>query len=673
MRPRFEISHRADIQGLRAIAIALVVLAHAGVPGFDGGFIGVDVFFVLSGYLITRLLIHERLENGQIGYARFLARRLRRLLPALLVMLVVTQVAATFLLSDYEVRMQTGALAFALTWTSNFFFAFADFDYFAALKAQDLYLHTWSLGIEEQFYVIWPLLLMASLAWGSSIADCRRVLVVVLGSVLTVSLALCLYWSMAEPLLAFYMMPSRGWQFSAGALIFVVVCLYRDSDSGGKKDLARDRICLLGGVAGLTLIVGSAFTLHSELPYPSLYALLPTLGAAAMILGGTAQPSGLNHLLSSRPLNWLGDRSYSLYLWHWPILSLGDAYGLAADPAGVLFLVVLSAFIADLSYRYVERPFWKGQFSSAGVRPTILVALLSIVAAVGLSQTFRAVVKTDAALVVDARGGYNPRVDAPLIYSAGFDCDTGHFSAELKPCVAGDSDARHTAVLLGDSIGAQWVSLLPELFPAPEWQLTVLTKSACAIVDEEYYYDKAGGTYDVCTQWRNAALDYLTELQPDVVFVGSSSGYEFTESQWIDGTERVLDQLSAAAGNVIVIPGTPTLSFDGPSCLQEPYRFSSRISDSERECEEAMTSLRHEKVAKYLTVAAKEFSRVTLLNLNELVCPQRRCAAQRLDGLVVFRDQQHLTNSFVLGNTAEVHRQLKALELVPAALSKTSL
>ena len=160
----FKLSYRPDIQGLRAVAILLVVLAHAGIPAFSGGFVGVDVFFVLSGYLISGLLIQEYEANGNIRLVAFIGRRLKRLLPALLAMLCIVIVAASALLSAYQVEQQSASIVYAATWTSNIYFAVTTFDYFSTPQSQDLFLHTWSLGVEEQFYIFWPLLLLVSLA-----------------------------------------------------------------------------------------------------------------------------------------------------------------------------------------------------------------------------------------------------------------------------------------------------------------------------------------------------------------------------------------------------------------------------------------------------------------------------------------------------------------------------
>ena len=211
MTSESKIQYRQDIQGLRAIAISIVVMAHANIPGFAGGFVGVDVFFVLSGFLITGILVKERLATGTIRYATFLSRRLKRLLPALLVMLVTVLFLASMLLSSYEVQMQTGSFPYSATWTSNFYFAFAEFDYFAVLKAKDLFLHTWSLGIEEQFYVIWPWMVMLSFAIAtiSSTPNCHfRHLIHVIAVVFLAGIGLCLYWAHTNTLLSFYMMPT---------------------------------------------------------------------------------------------------------------------------------------------------------------------------------------------------------------------------------------------------------------------------------------------------------------------------------------------------------------------------------------------------------------------------------------------------------------------------------
>ena len=350
--------------------------------GFAGGFVGVDVFFVLSGYLISGLLLQERLSTGRIRYGRFLTRRLRRLLPAMIAMLVIVMALALSLLSAYEVRMQTGSFAFSATWTSNFFFALSEFDYFSALQAKDLFLHTWSLGVEEQFYLVWPGLIALTFVFAGSGPEPgrhRKLLLTIFSSVLVISLALCLHWALFSPLLGFYMMPARGWQFALGAIVFVYGQEF-DASRLEKSSLAAPRLLRLPlAPAGILLIVGSAVFLSPKLTYPSFYALFPSIGAALVILSGGPDHSLLSrNVLVSRPFVWLGDHSYSLYLWHWPVLLFGGAYGMVDSIGGLLSLFLISTILAMLSYKFVERPWWKGRYSGTTPVYTMLFSFLAI-------------------------------------------------------------------------------------------------------------------------------------------------------------------------------------------------------------------------------------------------------------------------------------------------------
>jgi hypothetical protein len=246
----------------------------------------------------------------------------------------------------------------------------------------------------------------------------------------------------------------------------------------------------------------------------------------------------------------------------------------------------------------------------------------------------------------------------PAIYAHGCDSWTTH--SDINPCIIGKPSANKTIVLIGDSIGAQWVSLLPGLFKSPEWRTIVLTKSACAMVDEDYFYGRIGQIYTICTEWRRKSLEYLSSLRPDIIFVGSAATYEFSESQWINGSSRVLARLSSAAKHVIVIPGTPSLSFNGPSCLERHATHASKIDA----CREPLTSTQAAEVAHYLKIAVQAFPNAKLLNLNDLACPEGICSALTTDGLTVFRDTQHLTNTFVRAQLPAVTKRIEKLGLI---------
>ncbi len=647
-------AYRPDLQGLRAIAIGLVVLAHAGLPLFAGGYIGVDVFFVLSGFLITRLLDTDLQETGHIRIARFYARRLQRLLPALMVMLVSAGLAAHWLLSQREALAVTGSMPFAMVWLSNWYFTFLTTGYFDELSSKDLFLHTWSLGVEEQFYLIWPVV------FGLLAKYTGKKRAVALSAVLLASFTLCLYWTFTHPHSAFYLMPSRIWELGLGGLVYLLL-----SDQPGRGWLrspiipaAPARVLLYVGVL---LISTAAITLPAHLAYPGAWALLPSVGAALIIAGGQCLPAGSVNPLGHRSLIWLGDRSYSLYLWHWPVLVLGFSYGLRGQPAETLALILLALLLSIVSYRLIEHPFWKGRLSDGQPRMIVLVSLLVILTGLLLQA------QTTKELTLQGHSetaATTQPLDAPVIYS--MPCDSWYFSASVEPCVFTGEAPSRTAVLLGDSIGVQWFSAIQAVFSGADWRLIVFTKSSCPMVDEDYFYPRIGKVNAVCSQWRAAVLDEILNIKPDVVVVGTAASYDFRDDQWRDGSRRVLQHLARAAKQVLVIPATPVLGFDGPGCLAR-YPAPAEAAKARAACTatgavQAVQPLHHN-----LQQAANNLPNVHVTDFTDLVCPLGNCSAVSDRGVVVYRDSQHLTDSFVRSVTTDIHARLHAL-LTPAGI-----
>jgi len=651
MNSRYSLRHRADIQGLRAIAILLVVLNHANVPGFSGGFIGVDVFFVLSGYLISGILIKEHRQSGRINYFAFIARRLKRLYPALFVVIVSTIFLASYVLSSYEYSQQAGSAPYAATWISNFYFVFSVNDYFAQLKARDLFLHTWSLGVEEQFYLLWPFVLLS--LFGLSVStketrDKRLSLLSGLGILFVASLALSLYWSGENPAYSFYMMPARIWQFALGASLFVLL----------DRETVADRLEAMAGYAvyaGIGLIIGSALFLDQQVTYPGFWALIPSLGAVLVIAGGSFRSDRVQNTFISNPVMvWFGDRSYSWYLWHWPILVLGFAWFGQPGYFVIAVLISISLLLTTLSYRYVELPFWKGTLGSRPPLPVFASTLALMLLLVGLLPRAPALLAVD----VPQRGKSDTRDarnDLPVIYRRG--CDTSINSAEVLPCINTTQRTSKTAVLIGDSIGAQWFSAFSEIYTPPDWRLIVLTKAACPIIDRDFFYSKIRKTFTTCRQWRDGALDYVETIHPDVVFMGSdNSYYDFTKNQWINGTRRILDHLAPVSGRVVILPGTPWLHIDGPSCIEKQGRAGCSFKLPLRS--------RTSESAEYLASAAGGFGNTAVLSLNDLVCPGNICSARTRNGIPVYRDNKHLTDSFVRTLIPEIRARLQKMGLV---------
>lgn len=436
----YRLGYRGDVEGLRAVAILLVVACHAGVTWLAGGFVGVDVFYVLSGYLITGLLVQEIHTNGRLNFANFYARRLRRLMPALLLMLLVTCVLCRLLMSPWNQPTQAWAATSAAVWLSNFYFAFMHLDYFGSSAQSILFLHTWSLGVEEQFYLVWPLLAVVAMgAWrGAKRQPTLTRLKWAFGAVFMVAFVLSFYWTSRAPRLAFYMMPARAWQFALGGLAFLAVGTPRFRVS--TPTLGR-MWSMAAGWLGLGLIAASALLIDGSTPYPGWWALAPTIGAALVVVGVGTQESwySANRWLATRPMQSLGRVSYSWYLWHWPILLIGTQLVDTRNGWNRLLVVIVSLLFAAASYRFFETPIRHNRKLLTRPRRAVVAGLAIIVCAGGAGLLWHHATK-----IRDSNPIVSAHADAPIIYDMG--CDDWYHSAVVKPCEFGKPDANHIAV-----------------------------------------------------------------------------------------------------------------------------------------------------------------------------------------------------------------------------------
>ena len=648
----FSLTFRPDLQGLRALAVVLVILGHFEIQPFTGGFVGVDVFFVLSGYLISGLLVKEYQYYGRIAFLGFYARRLKRLFPALAVMIGTSTVAAQLLLLENEKRNLLSSLSFAATWTSNIFFSFRSYGYFDELANKDLFLHTWSLGVEEQFYLIWPVLLLFLFRASSNKTHrVRNNLMLLAGITLSISI----YWTSVSATTAFYLMPARIWQFALGAFIFLLELSPVKIFSHRQQD--QSYIFAWAHWFGIALIVASAVAFDKTILYPGGWSLVPTLGAALVIATGARHLNAGSWVqpLGSSTLVWIGDRSYSLYLWHWPVLMIGSALDLTVNSNGIVAMLAFTLLLAVFTYRLVELPCWRGSFSLAKSRfvlPMIIFLMSSAVATdfhIGRREMPLQTYSNEQRIT-------QIRTDVPVIYR--MQCDAWFAHAELQPCVFESGTPLHTVVLVGDSIGAQWFSAIREIYKAPEWRIVLFTKSSCPMVDEDYFYQRIGRVYEVCTEWRNKVLDSIESMRPDAVFIGSASTYGFSKNQWANGSARVLARASKAAKQVFVIAGTPSLKSDGPNCIARNLQDGG--NPHPLACQEKTVFGQIERVADYLQRAARGIKNVRVLNLNNLVCPDGLCAAVSEEGVPTFRDSQHLTDSFVRTLVPKIALAIKA-------------
>ncbi len=363
--------YRSEVDGLRALAVIPVILFHAGITGFSGGFVGVDMFFVISGYLITTIISAE-LAAGTFTLAAFYERRIRRILPALFFVMLACLPFAWWLLLPHELVAFGRSLIAVVVFVSNLLF-WQDSDYFAADSELIPLLHTWSLAVEEQYYVLFPLLLM--LCW--HLGRRKLMLIITLIAALSLGLAITLASGVGDAATNFYLLPSRAWELMTGAACAFYLQRY---------PLRQSRLGAGLSLAGLCLIVGSIIGLDDSVPFPGLYAIPPVLGTALIIISAHSR-SGVGRMLSLKALVALGLLSYSAYLWHQPLFAFTRLY-LADEPSHLLMLsLAASAFVlAFISWRFIEKPFRNRKNFSQ--RQIFLMALAASSALIVLALSF---------------------------------------------------------------------------------------------------------------------------------------------------------------------------------------------------------------------------------------------------------------------------------------------
>jgi peptidoglycan/LPS O-acetylase OafA/YrhL len=338
---------RPDIQGLRALAILLVVLYHAGVPAFSGGYVGVDVFFVVSGYLITGQLADEAVKTGRISLAGFYLKRIRRLLPSAVLVIVVTLlVARAFAPARFSQHLSVDGI-FAALYVLNYRLAAEGAGYQHAGAAPSALQHFWLLGVEEQFYVCWPLLIIAAMVltrrWW------RDLLPVLFLVVIAVSLYISQYLLAVDAPLSYFAVQSRAWEFGVGAIVAL---------ASGPLAPLRPRLRAAAFFAGLAVIIGADFSYNAATAFPGVHAVVPVVGAALVIGAGCGRPLKAEAILGARVMQWLGEVAYPWYLWHWPVLVLAPyiwprvTFGWPLN----LGLVILSLVPAAATYYALEVP-----------------------------------------------------------------------------------------------------------------------------------------------------------------------------------------------------------------------------------------------------------------------------------------------------------------------------
>jgi peptidoglycan/LPS O-acetylase OafA/YrhL len=667
---------RPDVEGLRAIAVGLVLLYHAGLPSLSGGFVGVDVFFVISGFLITGLLVKEVQRTGTISLAGFYARRAKRLLPAAATVLATTVALTMVFIPRVSWEEIGGDIVASALYVVNWRLADRSVDYLAEDSEASPVQHYWSLAVEEQYYLVWPLVLLAVVFLlrkrGKQLGNH---LWIGLGLIAVPSFAWSVYYTMAEPPVAFFVTTTRMWEMAIGGAVALGAVWFTKLPQA---------VAVLLGWLGVAAIVTSAFVYDTSAEWPGYAAALPTLGTAAVIAAGfAAGRRGPIAVLGTRPFTWVGGLSYSLYLWHWPMIVAAASYWEGLTPAKGLAVALFSFVPAWLTLKYIENPI---RFSSTTFKvPRNSLKLGAVLSVTGVALGFGLVGVTAAVAgggVVDAKGAaaiegppsaFKPQKsaeamvpdpleatdDVPEAYDKG--CQVDVLSAEPVACTYGDPDGDTTVTLVGDSKALQWISALDTIGKERGWRVVTYTKSACTFADVTISQD--GKPYDSCTKWSLAVTSKLLQDQPDVVLTsqgrqkalkdpGNAQGGSSAEAM-VEGMTARWSRLAKAGITVAVLRDNPY----PPDEVGPVYKCVDANREDLAKCTFDRSDGEKQGGGPVQLEAVKEAPGVELIDLNDYICPGEVCPPV-IGDVLIYRQGSHLTKTYVDSLAPRLERAL---------------
>ena len=604
-----------QIQGLRALAALLVTIFHARLV--PGGFIGVDIFYVISGYLITGLILREIENTGKLDLNAFYQRRIKRLLPTSVFVLFSTAIVGIFVLPAITRDALGRDLFAAAAYISNYLFAWWQNDYQNLNATPSPFIHYWSLAVEEQFYVVWPIFLLLLSRYG------KRAIFSGIAGTTAVSLLLSVYQTQTSPIWAFYSLPTRAWELGVGALLLFI-----------PETIWRNRYIPWLGVIGILI---ATFNFDENTAFPGVNAVLPVVATALLIGSISIWPRLFNDLSNNRVSQWLGAISYPLYLWHWPALVLpSSALGRPLRIRERVLCVVLTVVLAHLTSKFVEQPIRHKKIAGKKV-------YLFFVATTITSLVAGLIISASASSLITVKGtnykfNLTKVMEKPAVY--GDNCHVNYGETKSGYCTYGVKNSKKVIVLYGDSHAAQWFPALEKIALEKGYKLISLTKSACPSVDSPR--EDQGAFKNVhCEKWRENSIARIQSLKPDAVIVSSfqyfnpPSGFASRTKWWSDGQKRLLSDLKGSSSRLIYISDTPRPLRDIPNCL------ASRDSHS---CD---------STEKTPNVIIDGFIKIDPTSwLCTSFCPAIK------DGYVAYRDASHISVAAALALKPELEKAL---------------
>ena len=683
-------SVRTDIQGLRAVAVSLVLVFHLAPESLTGGFVGVDVFFVISGFLITLHLL-EHVPTGPRDLVRFWSRRVRRLLPASLLVLGVTLVASRALAPETQWANTAHQVRAAALYVLNWRLSADAVDYLASENAPSPVQHFWSLSVEEQFYFVWPVLLLLLALAARRLG--RRPVPVVLGGLLVVvagSLAYSIHLTATNPAAAYFVTPTRVWELGAGGILACATVL--------RPGRPRNRIAVPLAWAGFAAIAWTASGYTGSTPFPGWQAAVPVLGTAAVIAARSERgPGSPGHLLALPPVQWLGEVSYSAYLWHWPmVVLLPQVTGHALTWTDRSVVLVATLLLAALTKNFVEDPFRRPGWAVPLPKPFLVAvtAMALVVAGTGIQLTeVRHRVERAEAAVKKGLEGKNPcfgagaldrpsscppvdyqfLVPAPLEAANDRSADyvvkeNGHECRSYQPdyadrtCVFGETGADRNVVLVGNSHAGQWLPALQRLAGTDGFKITTMLASRCAFSSVRQTMATSAFT-SACLRWVHRTTRKIVAMQPDLVvtanrMAGPAAGVpaRLSSARYRTGYATVLRALSTAGIKVLVLRDTPTPGFAVPDCVatkQTEFHQCDGTRDSWLPPDPARRAVR-----------ALGSPLVRFADMTDHICGPETCSGVT-GGVIAYFDWSHLSATFAATLAPYLQPSLRALLKLP--------
>ncbi len=648
---------RPDIQGIRAIAVTLVLLCHAALPWAEGGFIGVDVFYVLSGFLITGLVVREIEKTGRVSIRDFYARRAKRLLPLAALVLVFICIGSLIIFPLAQQVTIGGDVFAAALYFVNWHFIIQGVDYFAAADGlHSPVQHYWSLSVEEQFYVVWPLLLLAAGALATKFK--RRLKGVILLIIVPVAIASLIYsitFTEQNPEAAFFSTIARAWQLAFGAVL--ALTLPRKIEMPGW-------LAHLVGIAAVATLLWATYTMSASTPFPGSNGLYPVMATIALLVVGASGKGITTRILSTRPFQYVGNISYSWYLWHWPFVVF--ALGIF-DHLTWKWLVVatlLSWIPTQISHTLLEDPVRRAKILKLRPNRALLIGGACSIAAAAFGLWLgsnrisvdelnqdqvqgAAVIRNGKVPLVDSVDAIKPnpltaREDRGQMYKDG--CLLLGPRTESGECAYGDTEGDKTVVLFGDSHSMMYMPTLDAIGKERDWRIIGLSRANCAIAEVELS--------KYCDEWRANSLERIAEEQPDLVVVATSTRavYSLTvdgkklsrsasEPYLVEGMEETFDQLKQDADKVVLIR-------DQAQAPREPWLPHECVAenlDSLETC--AFKPKRNMSIS--FDVKAADATGTEIIDPMPILCSDDRCPAV-IGNALVYRDSYHVSATYAI-------------------------